>query len=65
MEELKRLKGTMQSEDFLRLPLFNFSTLLTTACANGHLEIVKYLISLGADVNEGSYKVNLNYFIFL
>ena len=54
LEELKRVAKAMDKRDFLSLKPYGGYTMLIFAATYGHLDILKYLVELGADVNEAS-----------
>lgn len=55
LSELKQVYQAMPREKFLSLKQQGGSTLLIFATHFAHIDIMEWLISIGADVNEQSY----------
>ena len=54
LEELKKIQKSMQTDRFLSLKQYGGYTMLIFAATHGYIDILEYLIKLGADVNEVS-----------
>jgi ankyrin repeat protein len=54
LDDVKKLCKTMPNDQFLRLKLCGNYTLLIKAASEGFLDIVEFLLSIGADPNECS-----------
>jgi ankyrin repeat protein len=54
LDDIKKLHKTMPNDQFLRLKPFGNYTLLIFAANQGFIDIVEFLLSIGADPNECS-----------
>jgi len=54
LDELREEQKKVQLDKFLSMKPYGGYTMLIYAATEGHLDIINYLIKLGADVNETS-----------
>lgn len=62
LDDIKKLHKTIQNDRFLRLKQFGNYTLLIFAASEGFVDVVEFLLSVGADPNEYS---NVNYSMYV
>lgn len=54
LEEVKRIHKSLPQDQFLKMKLYSGYSMLIFAVTQGYLDIVKFLVENGADVNEAS-----------